>query len=298
MSSVLARRLPRTFRGWSTNYGPADEVGVRLLRDADGDTVAHRVEFSDAGAWFRHVVGFDPADGVSVRDWLAIPTQVLRSVTAGAVFEDALDVIEPRRAALRWYPDDVWRFVLGCQWMRLAQEESFVGRAGEVGDDLGSRVVAARVVRDLMRLCFLLERQHAPYSKWLGRAFEDLAVAPEVGPHLLQALRATSWQRREAEIGAAAELVAARQNALALAVAVDTTLRPYHDRPFLVLDASRFATVCFDAIQDEAVAALVRAGSVDQWIDSTEVLQRPSRARRAFDALSPGAPGSHRSDPS
>ena len=37
---------------------------------------------------------------------------------------------------------------------RLDQEEPFVGRTAEVGDDLGSRVLAARLARDVMQLCF------------------------------------------------------------------------------------------------------------------------------------------------
>jgi hypothetical protein len=86
----------------------------------------------------------------------------------------------------------VWRWLLASQWRRIAQEEAFVGRAAEVGDDLGSRVVTARLVRDLMRLCLLLERAYAPYSKWLGSAFARLDAAGEVGPWLAIALAATT----------------------------------------------------------------------------------------------------------
>jgi hypothetical protein len=35
---------------------------------------------------------------------------------------------------------------------------SFLGRAGDVGDELGSKIVAARIVRELVRLSFLMER--------------------------------------------------------------------------------------------------------------------------------------------
>jgi hypothetical protein len=45
---------------------------------------------------------------------------------------------------LGWYPDQVWRWLLACQWHRLAQEEAFVARTAEVGDDLGSVVTAGR----------------------------------------------------------------------------------------------------------------------------------------------------------
>lgn len=80
-----------------------------------------------------------------------------------------------RRDVLRWYPDDVWRYVLAAGWLRIDQEEPFVGRTGGSGDDLGSRIIAARIARDQTKLAFLVERRWAPYSKWLGRAF---ALAP------------------------------------------------------------------------------------------------------------------------
>lgn len=69
------------------------------------------------------------------------------------------------RRLLAWYPRDVWLWLLAGQWDRLAQEEAFVGRAAQVGDDLGSRIVAARQVRELMRLCLLLASRYTPYAK-------------------------------------------------------------------------------------------------------------------------------------
>jgi hypothetical protein len=90
---------------------------------------------------------------LSVDDWLMAPTQVLRELTGGVVFHDGLGLLEQYRNVLAWYPDDIWRYVLACQWMRLSEEEPFVGRCGEVDDDLGSAVVTARQVRDLMKLC-------------------------------------------------------------------------------------------------------------------------------------------------
>jgi hypothetical protein len=282
----LANALPPTFGGWSTNFGPAGEDGARLLAEIDDGPVAHRVEIHEAGEWFRHVLGFDPAAGVPLSDWLATPSQLLLSVTAGEVFADDLDVLRPRRRALDWYPRDVWAYLVGCQWQRFAQEEAFVGRTGEVGDDLGSRLVAARLVRDLMRLCFLLERRYAPYTKWLGTAFARLAGAGELAPFFARALTARNWPLREAAIGKAASIVARMHNEAGITDPVDTTRREYYERPFLVLRAERFADACFAAISEPAVAGLAHGvGAVDQWIDSTNVLSAPRRARRASSGL-------------
>lgn len=285
VTEVLRRRLPVTFRGWSTGFAPDASGAAAPVAAAEGD-VSHLVEVHAPEDWFRRTLGFDPADGVTLDDWLATPTQLLLAVTAGGVFHDGLGALASRRAALAWYPDDVWRYVLGCQWQRIAHEEAFVGRAGEVGDDLGSRLVAARVARDLVRLAFLVERRYAPTGKWLGRAFEQLDCAGEIGPHLGHALGATSWQRREAALGRAAEAMGARFNALALCEAVDTALRTPFGRPFLVLDAQRFADAAYAAIRDPAVAALARGvGAIDQWVDNTDVLASPPRTARLRRAM-------------
>lgn len=84
-------------------------------------------------------------------DWLATPSQILRSVIEGAVYDDGLGVLRSAQAALRWYPQDVWLHVLACQWRRIAQQEHLVGRAAEVVDELGSRLLAAQLVRGVVR---------------------------------------------------------------------------------------------------------------------------------------------------
>jgi hypothetical protein len=57
-----------------------------------------------------------------------------------------------------------------------------------------------------MRLAFLMERQYAPYGKWLGSAFNRLACTPCLTPSLLGALGAETWQERDRHLAAAYEL--------------------------------------------------------------------------------------------
>ncbi|WP_243407816.1 DUF4037 domain-containing protein [Frankia canadensis] len=48
------------------------------------------------------------------------------------VRDDPLDLLTVRRV-LAWYPDDVWRCVLAAGWLRVSQEQPFVGRTSEHG---------------------------------------------------------------------------------------------------------------------------------------------------------------------
>ena len=67
---------------------------------------------------------------------------------------------------------------------------SVPGRCAEAGDELGLVVVTARLARDLMCLCLLMDRRYPPHSKWLGTAFARSAAGPAVGPPLRAALAA------------------------------------------------------------------------------------------------------------
>lgn len=284
---LLADRLPKEIRGWPTHFRPADDPldPVGHMAATDGP-VNHRVVAHDTGAWLTRELGLDASTTEpGVRDWLAMPQQRLAGVTAGAVFHDGPGLLTTARARLARYPEQVWRYVLACQWQRISQEEAFVGRCAEVGDALGSAVVAARLVRDLMRLSLLLERRFPPYGKWLGSAFARLEAAGELMPSLCGALAVTDHQERERLLCTAYEAVAIRQNATGLVDPVDPAPRPYHGRPYRVLHAERFARPLADSLTDPDLRGLPLTGVVDQWADSTDLLMgRDGGALRAASA--------------
>jgi hypothetical protein len=207
--------------------------------------------------WTRGFLGFDPRHPAP-RDWLATPTQVFAEFTGGAVFHDDLGFERFRQ--------------------RIGQEEAFVGRCGEVGDELGSAVVAARLVRDLMRLCLLMARRYPPYSKWLGSAFARLPAAATLSPHLIGALAATTWPERERHLVAAYEHVAGLHDALGLTGRVDPRARPFFDRPFQVIDAGRFVTPLL-----AGTSVMHPIGAIDQFVDSTDALGRRELTRAVVD---------------
>ncbi|MFE0465174.1 DUF4037 domain-containing protein [Kitasatospora sp. NPDC058965] len=275
---LLSDRLPKTFCGYPTHFASTGEPGIGFMQTTDGP-VHHRVDITDPGTWFTAHLGFDPRTDVTLTDWLATPTQLLAEVTAGAVFHDGLGQLAPARANLEWYPHDLWLYLLACQWRRISQEEAFVGRCGEVGDELGSAVVAARLVRDLMRLCLLMNRRYAPYSKWLGSAVARTPQAADLVPVLTAVLSATDWRTREQHLCRAYGAVADLHNQLRLTDPVDPTTRPYHGRPFQVLHAERFTAALTARITDPAVRMLPMAGAIDQFVDSTDVLGRPELTR-------------------
>ncbi|THA70566.1 DUF4037 domain-containing protein [Streptomyces sp. A0642] len=284
---LLADRLPKEIRGWPTHFRPAaDPLDPAAHMAATDGPVDHRVFPHDIGAWLTQEAGFDAtAAEPGVRDWLAMPQQKLAAITGGAVFHDGPGLLTTARRRLARYPDQLWRYVLACQWQRISQEEAFVGRCAEVGDALGSAVVAARLVRDLMRLSLLLEGRYPPYGKWLGSAFARLEAAEALTPSLLGAMTATDYPERERSLCAAYEAVAIRQNATGLTDPVDPAPRSYYGRPYLVLHAERFARPLAASLTDPYLRGLPLTGVVDQWADSTDLLMgRDGQALRAAGA--------------
>jgi hypothetical protein len=275
VTRAIGEALPHEFRGWPTRYG-WDDVPV-----------AQHVVIVTLSDWLEATLGFDPRRGVSLWQWLGTPQQILLEVTGGAVHHDPDAELATVRDALGWYPDDVWLWLLACQWRRIDQEEPFVGRAAEVGDELGSRVLAARLVRDVMRLCFLLERRYAPYGKWLGTAFRGLQAHEALGSPLQAVLEAKTSSDREAALVATMQTAAGLHNALGVTCALDESVTLFHSRPYRVLGSARFVDACLERVQDERLRALPLVGAIDQFVDSTDVSSHPHAAtpfERVFEA--------------
>jgi hypothetical protein len=282
LRAALARELPHEYQGFSTNYSAPDpdDSGVQHLVSATTGPVNHRVELLDPAVWLREYLGVDAFDrDLSVREWLVIPHQKLRSVVVGGVFRDDLGMRELRER-LGWYPEDVWRYVLAAGWQRISQDEHLMGRAGLVGDELGSAVIAARLVREVMRLGFLMERVYPPYAKWFGTAFRELSWAGELQPMLEQALAAPSYVERGEHLARAYASLARQHNALQLTEPLSASPRPFFGRPLPVIFGERFAKALVRDVADAEVRALCRKpliGSLDLFVDSTDLLEDAGR---------------------
>jgi hypothetical protein len=264
--SVCAQ-LPERFDGWPVRFG------------WDAVEATDHVTVTTLPHWLVGQLGIDATSGMSTLDWLLAAQQQLLGVVAGAVYADDTGQLGAVRRSLAWYPEEVWRWLLACQWHRLAQEEAFVARTAEVGDETGSAVIAARLVRDIMRLALLIERRYAPYPKWLGTAFARGHHADDLPAQLAGAVAASDVAAREAGLAKAYALVARRHNDAGITEPLDAAIGPYYERPAQVLMADRFAEACLATVTDPELRGLPLIGAVDQVVDSVDVLSSPQRCR-------------------
>lgn len=111
--------VPETYRGWPVRIG------------RDGLPLEHHVTVEVWERWLqRELGGVDATRDLATADWLLVPQQRLLGVVAGPVFADPTGELAAVRERLRWYPDDVWWWLLACRWRRIAQEEPFVAHGG------------------------------------------------------------------------------------------------------------------------------------------------------------------------
>jgi hypothetical protein len=259
--------LPSEYCGWPVFFGWDDVPST------------HHVDVVPFGDWLVARLGCNPIHAMSLLDWLTVPQQRLLGVVRGAVYNDSSGDLATVRERLRSFPDELTLWLLACQWRRIDQEEPFVGRTAEVGDEIGSRLVASRLVRELMRLHFLLVGEYWPYSKWFGSAYRSLPHSDDVRPALEAALDAPDYARREEALVAAYEALARLHNASALTEPLDPTVTFFHGRPFRVLSSDRFVQACLRRVRDDWLKGLPLVGSIDQVVDSTDVLEQTAVAR-------------------
>lgn len=273
---ILAHQLPYTFGGFSTHFSPPDPAdnGTQPLHECVQRPINHRITVHTVRGFVHDFLNYDINEPLESADWLSFSQQHLLGLTAGRVFHDGVDLTSTR-SRFAYYPDDIWLYLLAAGWQRISQEEHLMGRAGYAGDELGSALIAARLVRDIMQLCFLMSRRYAPYAKWFGTAFRELGCADELESILRMVLSAESWQQREKYLTVAYQCLAEMHNALQITVPLATNVTSFFNRPFQVITTNGILPAIIAQIEDEDVRQLATRpliGSLDQFSDNTDLV--------------------------
>ena len=264
---LLSNKLPFTYKGFSIHF-----ENDYLMGDRNTYPIIHRARIHSVDSYFMDYLGFNPAEGVSEIDWLRTPEQKLRTIQSGEIFHDELSVLHEIKFKLQWYPDDIWYYIMACQWRRIDQEEPFVARCGDVGDELGSRLVAARQVKEIMHLCFYMEKTFAPYIKWFGTAFSRLNCAQKLQPLLKRIFLQEHWKEREKIFSEVYLILAEMHNNLPITEEIEPVITNFHERPYAVPQSDRFVQALLRTVQSPRLKSLVRPiGSVNQFTDSTDI---------------------------
>jgi len=275
VQKTLADNLPYTYKGYSTSFQDADpEAGpVTHMVPKISGPVDHMIEVLVPREYSKRQLGADATKGLSATDWLAISQHHLLTMTSGKLFRDDLDVAAMRKN-LEYFPRDHWIFLMGCCWWRMRRWEQQIGRAGQMEDELSAKLLAAKIVQDLMRLAFLMERKYIPYTKWQGAVFRKLDCGPELGPHLDAMLAATGWLDRDRALVNSLETVARMHNDLRVTPRMNDKCVLFPMRTYHHMDCDVFGRTLFGQVMSKPLSNLFRQGvpgSIDIIIDSMDM---------------------------
>lgn len=263
LSRCFSKKLPYEFKGFSTNFSVPnmDDHGVRHMTKIASGCVNHMIEIETIEAYMKNYLNLDVFKSLTYREWLTVHEHRLLAITSGDVFHDDLDLISIRER-LAYYPDDIRWYVMASLWHGISEEEAFIGRCGDMEDELGSRLIAGRIVQNIMRFCFCAEKQYAPYSKWFGTAFKKLSIYAEIKDILDEAVSSDNWQDRQSKICHVYTKVISYYMIKGFIPTINIQVQDYYSRPYQVVYGEKIADQFKSFIESEEIKALDLIGPI------------------------------------
>ena len=155
-------RLPESFKGYK-----------RLISQWG----AGRVGVFEIGKFYQKYIGISSAP-VTPEGWLYLPESFLSTCTNGRVFNDPLgEFTRIREDILNYYPEDVRLVKIAAKCMSCAQSGQYnymrsIGR----NEYFPAFFAEAKFCSDIMSMAFLLNKEYAPYYKWIHKAVQKLPI--------------------------------------------------------------------------------------------------------------------------
>ena len=275
--NVLSVNLPYTYEGFSVNFTEPDpnDCGVQHPKFINEGNVNPLVFIQTFDDYLKEQLSTSDLDNIKPFEWLAFSEHRLLSLVSGKFFVDDLKCVE-LISKIKYYPKDVKLYMIASNWDIIASEQAFVKRCGECGDDIGSRLVCARIAERLMRLCFLYKDAYAPYSKWFGTAFSKLDIDDRISQTISNALSADTLTERENKIVKAQALVADMHNESGLTDYVDYKIESYFGRDIKVIFADKFSNATVKELKNTAfentplIGTLSQIGGLSSFADEKE----------------------------
>jgi len=169
IKQVLKKHLLKSYEGFPTNWAERGPDNTSHPEFSPDETFNPMIDVITVQQFIKDNLNIGYSQPITLRDWLAFSEQELLQVIAGKIFHNDLPELEEMRAYFKYYPEPIGLLRMYTLWSAISEEQAFIGRCHDTDDELGERLITARIVNKLMRLCFYLEKKYYPYSKWFGR---------------------------------------------------------------------------------------------------------------------------------
>ncbi|MBO4903920.1 MAG: DUF4125 family protein [Lachnospiraceae bacterium] len=163
-------KLPKEYRGF---------------RRLETKNAGKRVGVFRIDKFYENLLGIKgvPEDATT---WLGIEDERFAHAVNGEVFEDGPGVFSAvRNELLKYYPDNVWR-------RKIARCASLMSQTGQYnyprmlqrGDIVTATVCRAEFIKQTMQMLYFLNKQYAPYYKWMYRGLSKLPGTERIANEL------------------------------------------------------------------------------------------------------------------
>ncbi|MCR5651818.1 MAG: DUF4125 family protein [Lachnospiraceae bacterium] len=151
---------------------PKEFMGYRRIETANA---GKRTGVFTVGKFYKKLLGIKNAPKTD-EQWLGIDESCFAHAANGEVFADPLGAFTWIRNRIKdYYPDGVWR-------RRIAQSAALASQSGQYnfqrmlgrGDVVAASLYLSDFIRNAMQLLYLLNRQYAPYTKWMHKGLYRL----------------------------------------------------------------------------------------------------------------------------
>lgn len=263
--NVFTTEFPYEYKGYSVNFSEPNpnDNGVRQPELISEGLVSPLIFIHTINEYLNEYLGCSDLKSLTELDWLAFSEHRLLALTSGRLFIDGLHIGELLKK-IKFYPKQIKLFLIASNWSLIAEEQAFVKRCADVGDDLGSALVCSRIAERLMRLAFLYSNQYAPYSKWFGKAFNSLPIDDRIKTIIYNAVTSNKIEDRENNIVLAQKMLADLHNSLKLTEYVDVKMESYFGRNMKVIFADKLVKATLKELEDDSLSAYPLIGTMSE----------------------------------
>lgn len=160
----------------------------------DSGKAGKRVGVFRISDFYKKIMGI-PSVPRGDGDWLFINDEQFLNATNGEVYRDDYGAFsEIRKVIADYYPKHIWgkKIARACAQMSQYGQYNYL-RCLERDDKVTASIALGRFVEATMSMLYLIERQYAPYYKWMYRGLQNIEEYAEI----LELIRTIS----ETEIG-------------------------------------------------------------------------------------------------
>ena len=251
LDNLFKKQLPYKYKGFPTNFTDPKEDGVQSMEKINEGEINHLIEITGVKEYLNRYLSVENIENINLIDWLKFSDQSLIELTAGEIFHDGLGQLQSIREYLKFYPDDVLRLKLAALWYYISQEEAFIGRNLDIGEEMGVKLISSRIVNALIKICFYCERKYIPYSKWFTRSFKKLDCYQEIGDLFYEILEFEDLSKTGKKLCQAYKKVVSIQNKLELTEDIEVKVVDYYGRPYKVVFTEKIKDKLIESIKDK-----------------------------------------------